>query len=193
MAAADLLMAKTALREHVRARLRQMSAEERAAGSAQACALRQGQRLWQQARCILGYAPTEVELDLWPVLRAALASGKTVTLPRFDPLTDTYVVCRIDAPEQDLTPGKFGIREPVERCGRVPLNRLDFLLVPGLAFDPHGRRLGRGKGYYDRLLAGRHGPTCGVAYDQQIVPAVPVGPHDIHLNCILTPTRWIEL
>jgi 5-formyltetrahydrofolate cyclo-ligase len=66
-------------------------------------------------------------------------------------------------------------------------------LVPGVAFDLHGRRLGRGKGFYDRLLADVRGKTCGVAFDEQIVREVPVEPHDSDVNCILTPTRWIEL
>jgi 5-formyltetrahydrofolate cyclo-ligase len=53
-----------------------------------------------------------------------------------------------------------------------------------------GHRLGRGGGYYDRLLAMFGGPACGVAFDRQIVERVPAGPHDVQLNCILTPTRW---
>jgi 5-formyltetrahydrofolate cyclo-ligase len=65
-------------------------------------------------------------------------------------------------------------------------------LVPGVAFDVRGGRLGRGRGFYDRLLAGVSGAKCGVAFDEQIVDAVPAGPLDIRLNCILTPTRWIE-
>ena len=77
--------------------------------------------------------------------------------------------------------------------GVVSLNRLDFILVPGVAFDLHGRRLGRGRGYYDILLAKVRGTTCGVAFDEQIVREVPVEPHDSDVNCILTPTRWIEL
>ena len=88
--------------------------------------------------------------------------------------------------------GKFGVREPAERCAPVPLNRLDLVLVPGIAFDIRGGRLGRGQGYYDRLLSAVTGLKCGVAFDEQIVDAVPVGPLDVRLNCILTPTRWIE-
>jgi 5-formyltetrahydrofolate cyclo-ligase len=75
----------------------------------------------------------------------------------------------------------------------APLNRLDFILVPGVAFDLHGRRLGRGRGFYDQLLANVRGRTCGVAFDEQIVRDVPIEPHDVSLNCILTPTRWVEL
>jgi 5-formyltetrahydrofolate cyclo-ligase len=66
------------------------------------------------------------------------------------------------------------------------------VLVPGVAFDSHGRRLGRGKGFYDQLLAFVRGTKCGVAFDEQIVPEIPIEPHDVRLNCILTPTRWIE-
>jgi 5-formyltetrahydrofolate cyclo-ligase len=72
------------------------------------------------------------------------------------------------------------------------MNRLDLILVPGLAFDLNGRRLGKGKGYYDRLLAGVSGIKCGVAFDEQVVSEVPAGPHDVRVNCILTPTRWLE-
>ena len=64
---------------------------------------------------------------------------------------------------------------------------------PGVAFDLQGRRLGRGKGFYDRLLADLRGTICGVAFDEQIVSELPVGPTDISVNCILTPTRFIEL
>src|SRR5204863_2517253 len=93
----------------------------------------------------------------------------------------------------DLKIGRFGIREPAEHCPPISLNRLDFILVPGVAFDLTGRRLGRGKGFYDQLLAAVSGTTCGVAFDEQIVREIPVAPHDIRVNCILTPTRWLQL
>ncbi len=89
--------------------------------------------------------------------------------------------------------GRFGIREPVDRCTHLGLNRLDLILVPGVAFDLNGRRVGRGKGYYDRLLRLASGRKCGVGFDEQLVSEVPVEAHDILLNCILTPTRWLEL
>jgi 5-formyltetrahydrofolate cyclo-ligase len=70
---------------------------------------------------------------------------------------------------------------------------VDLILVPGLAFDLRGHRLGRGKGYYDQLLRGLGGITCGVAFDQQIVAGIPVEPHDVRVNRVLTPTRWIQM
>jgi 5-formyltetrahydrofolate cyclo-ligase len=70
---------------------------------------------------------------------------------------------------------------------------LDLVLAPGVAFDLQGHRLGRGKGFYDRLLADVRGVKCGVAFDEQIVDAVPVGPLDVGVDCLVTPTRWLEV
>jgi 5-formyltetrahydrofolate cyclo-ligase len=126
------------------------------------------------------------------VLSEAIATGKAAALPAFVPGTSVYTARRILDPTRDLVPGKFGIREPALSCPEVALNRLDLVLVPGIAFDVSGGRLGRGKGFYDRLLPAVNGLKCGVAFDEQIVDAVPVGPMDVRLNCILTPTRWIE-
>jgi len=64
--------------------------------------------------------------------------------------------------------------------------------VPGLGFDLSGHRLGRGRGYYDRLLAGIAGVKCGVAFDPQVVAQIPAERHDVNMNFILTPTRWLE-
>jgi 5-formyltetrahydrofolate cyclo-ligase len=122
----------------------------------------------------------------------ALAAGKLVALPRFIPETSSYAACQISGSTR-LINGRFGIREPVDGCPQIPLNKLDFILVPGLAFDLQGCRLGRGKGFYDRMLAAVLGKTCGVAFDEQIVRDVPVEPLDLSVDCILTPTRWIEL
>ncbi len=184
--------AKQALRQQARAWLKNLSAAERAAQSAQACALLEQQARWRQAHAVLFYAPLSEELDVWPLLLTAARQDKTVALPRFLPATHRYVPCRVRDLAGDLRRGRFGIREPVEACEQIPLNALDLILVPGLAFDLHGRRLGRGRGFYDQVLALVRGTACGVAFDQQIVPEVPAGPRDIRVNCILTPTRWIE-
>jgi len=185
--------AKVTLRRRVRAELNRMIPAQRAAASARACTLLQRQTAWENAKSVLFYAPLAEEPDLWPLLAGALAAGKIIALPRFVPEDNSYVACEIHEPARDLEPGRFGIREPADRCPELPLNRLDLVLVPGVAFDLHGRRLGRGKGFYDQLLAAVRGTSCGVAFDEQIVGEIPVEPHDAHLNCILTPTRWIEL
>ena len=184
--------AKRALRQKVRAELANMTDAERATASAQARALLAAQPRWQRARSVLFFAPLPEELDVWPLLVEALAAGKTVCLPRFAAEKNLYIACQVENPATDLKPGQFGIREPVEGCSPIPLKRLDLILVPGVAYDLHGRRLGRGRGFYDRLLAGVRGTTCGVAFDLQIVRELPVEPHDAYVDCILTPTRWLE-
>ncbi len=170
-----------------------MSAQTRKVASEEACRRLGSQLIWQQASSVLFYAPLGMELDVWPLLQLASESGKIVALPQFERGRNGYTACRIKDLHQEIQAGRYGIREPIPGCAQIPLNRLDFVLVPGVAFDLHGRRLGRGKGYYDQLLAAVRGKTCGVAFDEQIVEAVPVEPHDSDVNCILTPTRWIEL
>jgi 5-formyltetrahydrofolate cyclo-ligase len=139
---------------------------------------------------VLLFAPLPDEVDVMPLFKVALAAGKKLALPRFDHKTQSYVAGRVVNLAEELRPGRFGISEPAENCAGVPLNELDFLMVPGVAFTLDGRRLGRGKAFYDRLLASVRGITCGVAFDEQIVDAISTEPHDIRLDLILTPSRW---
>lgn len=183
---------KSKLRQQVRARLAEITFQARAENSANACAILERQTVWIEAGSILFYAPLAGELDVWRLVVDSVGAGKTVALPRFNPETKKYIACRVQCAVKDIREGKFGIREPHEGCETIALNRLDLILVPGVAFDQHGRRLGRGKGFYDQLLESVRGTTCGVAFDEQIMDEIPVEPHDVHLNCILTPTRWIE-
>ena len=183
---------KASLRRHVRAKMQHLSPTVRVTASASLGERLQQHRVWRDAKSVLLFAPLPDEPDVWPLLNVAIAAGKTVTLPAFVPGTSVYTARQILEPSRDLVQGKFGIREPAVSCPEVPLNRLDLALVPGIAFDVSGRRLGRGKGFYDRLLPAVNGLKCGVAFDEQIVDVVPVGPMDVRLNCIVTPTRWIE-
>jgi 5-formyltetrahydrofolate cyclo-ligase len=185
--------AKRALRNQVSAELKRIQPGERDAASAQARSRLAAQARWQTAQWVLFFAPLPEELDVWPLLAKALSAGKKVALPRFVVETGSYETRQVLDLGADLQVGHFGIREPHSRCAPLPSSRLDLILVPGLAFDLHGRRLGRGKGYYDQLLKGLEGTTCGVAFDQQVVVEVPAEPHDVRLNCLLTPTCWIEV
>jgi 5-formyltetrahydrofolate cyclo-ligase len=183
---------KASLRTQVRERLRVMTETARASSSARARELLQAQKQWRDARSVLLYAPMSMELDVWPLLELLLRTGKTAALPRFAPELQKYIVCPVLNSEADICSGNYGIREPAARCARAEMSQFDLILVPGLAFDLQGRRLGRGKGYYDHLLAEARGVTCGVAFDEQILDQVPVEDHDRHLDSILTPTRWVE-
>jgi 5-formyltetrahydrofolate cyclo-ligase len=181
---------KAALRQRVRGALGNLSPADRLAGSVQACARLREEPVWREATWVLIYSPLPDELDVLPLLREALLAGKKVALPRFDAVGNSYLACQVLNLNEDLRTGHYGIREPHDNCPVVQLNRLDFVLVPGVAFAMDGRRLGRGKGIYDRLLISVRGSKCGVGFDEQIVDDLPVEPHDIRLDCILTPTRW---
>lgn len=187
-----IAQAKQTLRQELRHRLAALSPAARTAATTALCARLPATKIWREAKSVLLFAPLPDEPDLWPLLARALAEGKIGALPGYVPASGSYVARRILDPARELVTGKFGIREGAAICPEIPLNQLDLVLVPGVAFDARGRRLGRGKGFYDRLLAGARGAKCGVAFDEQLVAAVPVGPWDISLNYILTPTRWIE-
>ena len=180
---------KSVLRDRVRELVRAIPAEERRAGAAALGALIRQQTPWRSAQSVLLFAPLPDEPDISALLDEAWRAGKTVALPRSDPQTGGYLA-GVVADLAQLSPGRFGVLEPAAACPIMPLNQLDFAFVPGVAFDLVGRRLGRGKGFYDRLLAGVRGHKCGVAFDVQIVAEVPEEPHDARVDSILTPTRW---
>jgi 5-formyltetrahydrofolate cyclo-ligase len=184
---------KNPLRQQLLERVQKIAVPQRAQFSAQTCELLRNQPLWQNAKSILFYAPLPNEVDIWPLVSEALAADKIVALPGFDAEENSYVARQIEDLETDFERGQFGIREPRPDCREVLLNRLDLTLVPGVGFDFMGARLGRGRGFYDRLLAQISETKCGVGFDEQIVEAIPTEPHDVHLNCILTPTRWHEV
>ena len=183
---------KAALRQRIRAAAARLGAAERETAAQSLCRVLEQQPCWQQARLILAFMPMPVEVNVLPVLARARQAGKRLALPRFRPVHKDYEICEVGDWAADLQIGAFNISEPAAHCPTVALHELDFALVPGLAFDRAGRRLGRGKGFFDRLLAEVRGIKCGVAFDWQIVEAVPVEPHDIALDCLVTPTQWLD-
>ena len=182
---------KKNLREELRARVARVQPDVLARASLGACELLRCQSVWSQSKTVLFYAPVRGELDITPLLHLALESKKTVALPGFLPESGHYGVFEIRDFQQDCVSGKFGILEPDKKCRRIALNRLDLALVPGVGFDAWGHRLGRGRGFYDRLLAQVTGIKCGVAFDEQMVDRIPTETHDVTLNFVLTPTQWL--
>jgi 5-formyltetrahydrofolate cyclo-ligase len=178
---------KSDLRAHIRARLEKISPAVRAVESIELC-----ERLKAQlpsARTILFFAPLPDELDVWPVLELSLALGVNCALPFFDAEKKTYGAKIIQTLATEIVTGKFGAREPAASCAEIPLNQFDLILVPGMAFDLSGNRLGRGQGFYDRLLENASGSKCGVGYEFQLLEKIPSEPHDARVDFILTPAR----
>jgi 5-formyltetrahydrofolate cyclo-ligase len=184
--------AKAELRAQLRAALRDLSPAVRAENSAALCARVIASSVWQAARAVLLFFPVASEPDISPLLAAALTENKLLALPRFNAALGAYETVRVTDPARELVPGPFQVREPAAHCVVLDRKPLDLALVPGLGFDARGGRLGRGKGHYDRLLAGFTGSKLGVTFDCQLVPAVPREPHDIALDAVVTPTRWLD-
>ncbi|MBI3417157.1 MAG: 5-formyltetrahydrofolate cyclo-ligase [Verrucomicrobia bacterium] len=184
---------KAALRSRIKEIIRAVPLAERASMSRQACAQLEHLTVWRDAGTILFYAPLADEVDIWPLIEAAFAKGKKVALPRFVPVRGAYEANRVADLNLDIHAGKFGVREPAAHCPDVPLNQLDLVLVPGVAFAVDGRRLGRGQGFYDRLLADVRGAKCGMAFEQQVVLEIPAEPHDQMVDYLVTPMRWVAV
>jgi 5-formyltetrahydrofolate cyclo-ligase len=128
------------------------------------------------ARRVALYASLPDELPTDRLLRAVLASGRTLLLPRVE---DRRLVFAAVGALTELRPGRLGILEPGPDRPSTPWEADDLVLVPGVAFDRRGGRLGRGGGFYDRALPVRDGPlVIGLAFELQIVAQVPCAPHD---------------
>jgi 5-formyltetrahydrofolate cyclo-ligase len=181
---------KADLRKKIRAALEQISPAVRAVESIELCDRLEAQL--RSARTILFFAPLPDELDVWPLLEKFLTAGKNCALPFFDTATKEYSARRVQNLTADISTGYFGIREPASSCPEIPLEKFDLILVPGMAFDWNGNRLGRGRGFFDRLLAKSSGLKCGVSHDFQLIGKVPAEPHDAKLNFIVTPTRCVR-
>ncbi len=188
----DIQARKSELRRALRSRWKTVDDRDRAELSAMAVELMRSRPEWAQARKVMLFAPRADELDIQPLIADALNSDRVVALPRFNAQQDMYEAAMVVDPTVDLIPGFKGIMEPGPQCPAVLLAEFDLVLVPGLGFDATGARLGRGKGYYDRILAGVRGKKCGVAMDWQVVESIPVSGHDMKVDFILTPTRWIQ-
>ncbi len=184
---------KRALRRELRSRVQAVPAALWISEGARIVARLTARREWREARRLLLYAPMAGEPDVWPLAVQVLAEGRALALPRYNAAADAYEAAEVRDLDREIVPGSFGIREPACGCPVRALNELDFVLVPGLGFDLAGRRLGHGKGYYDRLLALISGTACGVAMDWQVLGAIPVESHDAEVNCIVTPSRWLAV
>ncbi len=116
-----------------------------------------------------------------------MARDKKVYLPQTDPITKSLKLRRVRAFPKDLHRGPYGIMEPKVSCPARPAARMDLIIVPGVAFDKKGGRLGRGGGYYDRLLrkAGKI-PKIGLCFREQLVEKIPMKAHDAKMDCVIT-------
>jgi 5-formyltetrahydrofolate cyclo-ligase len=168
---------------------RTLPPEERAAAS-RAIAERLGSLpAWTGARTVALYAAMGAEVETAELVRRALSEGKRVVWPRLaspGPAME-FAAC----PAAGLVTGATRALEPPSSAQTVPGREVDLIAVPGIAFDASGARLGRGRGHYDATLSRlpRGAFRAGLAFETQVVAAVPCEPHDERLDVVVTEAR----
>lgn len=147
-----------------------------------------------ESKVALLYINSDYEVRTDNIIKRSYNYNKIVVLPAFDPQQFKMKLMKVDAFDQDLKPGPRGVLEPdADRCKIVPMDKVDIAIIPGLAFDEKGGRIGTGKGYYDRLIPRLAITTRKVAltFEEQIVQQVPMESHDKYVDIIITDKRII--
>src|SRR5262245_52754894 len=182
---------KSEIRARMRAALAAMSDAERQSASAAACTKLTTLEQFDRAGIVMLYLPLPKEVDVTTAVLRCFRQGQTVCVPRVDWTRremESVEITSLD--DRILDTDEHGVRTP--KTGNViQPGVIDLVVVPGLAFDPHGHRLGRGQGYYDRFLA-RLRPTAtsvGLAFDVQIVDLVPNNERDRRVDMVVTDRR----
>ncbi len=197
------MLDKAEMRRSMRARLRSLSPGCRAAGSAVAAATLLALPECAEAELLLVFLSMPGEIDTGPLIEAALLAGKRVAAPRIEGEALAFVP--LSADWKHWPRDRYGIPEPPAAARALSLAELGaartLVVAPGLAFDPAGRRLGRGKGFYDRFLraaraaaASRGGRlvVCGYALPEQLVDEVPAGPEDETVELVVAGANLVR-
>ena len=173
-------MLKNELRHNIKQQKRQFTSQQLAQLSLPV--LDRLRPLLHDAKVVLAYYSLPDEVDTHVLIDELVAEGKTVLLPKV--LDDTTMELRRYTGLQDLCEGAYHIMEPVGMTF-TDLSQIDVALIPGVAFDAQGHRLGRGKGYYDRFLSLVNTQTIGLCFDFQKVVEVPVDAHDVAVDKVV--------
>lgn len=190
----SLSEAKGRLRREMRVLRDALSMEERRERSGRIFQRLESLPLFQEADLILFYASFGSEVETWEMMKASQGYGKRIALPRVEEASGDLLALEVKDFRRDLSPGYKAIPEPERMLSRrLQGDEISLILVPGLAFDVRGYRLGYGKGYYDRFLSSlsQDIPTAGLAFDFQIVESLPVSSEDFCLGLIVTEKRTI--
>ena len=182
---------KTDLRSRMRAKLADMDDAVRHDASVAACTHLAALDEFRHASVVMLYMPLADEVDLTPAAIRCFQTGKTVCVPRVDwkrREMDAVEVTSFDDEVMDID--EHGLRTPRHGAPVLPAV-IDLVVVPGLAFDPSGQRLGRGGGYYDRFLhrLRRSATSVGLAFDVQVVDQVPADERDTSVDVLVTDRR----
>ena len=178
---------KRQLRKEMKAKLAAMSREEIRTKSSAACAALIALPEYQAARAIMLYLALPEEADTADIAMNAWQQDKVVLAPKVDWSKRHMLAAEIHSLDEGIVCGRYGIGQPAERSV-WPAEQIDLIVVPALAYDRAGRRLGRGGGFYDRFLArpDMRAVACGLAFDAQLVEQLPAGKHDQPVDILVT-------
>ena len=147
-----------------------------------------------ESKITLLYVNNEHEVLTENILKRAYSYNKIVVLPVYNTENFEMELKKVDNLEKDLNLGPRDILQPDEsRCKVVPIDKIDIAIIPAVALDEKGGRIGSGKGYYDRLIPRLAITTrkVALAFEEQIIPQVPIESHDKHVDIIITENRVI--
>lgn len=180
---------KEAIRKGILAKQAKLSNHERKRKSSQISAKLFLRPEFKKAKAVMFYVSKDDEVDTSGMIKAALKMGKEVLVPVTLRRERRLIPSRLIDYDTELAPGPYGILQPkAEFIRRVLPDQIDLVIVPGLAFDKSGNRLGRGAGYYDRFLAGvpKKIPRIGLAFDFQVLPVLPKSYYDLPVDKVLS-------
>lgn len=147
-----------------------------------------------ESKIVMLYVNAEHEVATENIIKRAYEYSKIVVLPAFDPAKSVVRLMKVDNPDKDLVAGPRGLLEPDSaKCKEVPLDCIDIAIVPGIAMDEKGGRIGPGDGCYDRIIPDLPMTTrkVGLVFEGQLIPQVPMESHDKHVDIIITEKRVI--
>ncbi len=177
----------------MKAKLGAMSPEEIATKSHAASQRLMNLPEYRDAQVLMLYLPIPQEVDTASLALHAWQEEKIVLAPKVDWSQRHMLAVRIHSLDDGLTTGAFGLREPT--VGNPwPIEEIDLIVVPALAYDRSGGRLGRGGGFYDRFLAepGMRAVTCGLGFDEQVVDELPAERHDYPVSILVTDKELLR-
>ena len=180
-------ISKNDLRKIFKEKRLALTPEERREFSSRICCNAAKTDIFKESLCVAFYAADNSEADLWELFEH-FSGEKKFFLPRYKAEEKIYEMVQIHNRSNDLVTGKYGLAEPRAELPPASQNEYECMLylVPGVAFDSQCRRLGRGKGFYDRLLADAKF-SMGIFYEcQRFEGDIPAEPHDINLDIIVT-------
>jgi len=181
---------KKELRQQLRQWLAALTPEDLQLRSAAACRNLCSLEACGDVDVVMIFLSMAQEVDTTQIALHAWSRGRRVLAPRVSWEQRRMLPIEITSLTTDVQAGPMGLREPVEGIP-VPVSEIDLVIVPGLAFDEMGNRLGRGRGFYDRFLSHRdfHGRTCALAFQEQVVEEVPTGENDVRVDMLVTDAR----